>query len=219
MVETSPAWFMVILLEFSKTSSSSTHLPPFLGLDFARPTEFPTVLRMLRPTLANGNAFHCFCRKYLPTTHPTQSLDQTGPSGEGNFSHLLAYAGDFSSSVPNGANRRRPAHSRRVTSLWSMMAWPLRPGIQSASSFFDKNSLLGGLYISKGKLCVKEFLSQHLGFVWGFSAGTRVISGVEVGRGRFQLFDEALHAVFRLMRAHLFLPSRKRAEVSGEQAF
>ena len=32
---------------------------------------------------------------------------------------------------------------------------------------FDKNSLWGGLNIQKGELCVKGFLSQHLGVGWG----------------------------------------------------
>jgi hypothetical protein len=31
----------------------------------------------------------------------------------------------------------------------------------------DKNSLWGELNIQKGELCVKGFLLQHLGFVWG----------------------------------------------------
>ena len=76
----------------------------------------------------------------------------------------------------------------------------------SLCSSFDRNSLLGGVNIPKGKLRVKGFLSEHLAVVGGFSAGVRGNWGVEVRRGRFQLFGEAPQAFLRLILAHRFLP-------------
>jgi hypothetical protein len=39
--------------------------------------------------------------------------------------------------------------------------------VHHRAQVIDKNSLWGELNIQKGELCVKGFLSQHLGFVWG----------------------------------------------------
>ena len=52
-------------------------------------------------------------------------------------------------------------------------------------NLIDKNSLLGGLNISKGKLCVKEFYHKILGFLAVFRRRFRGIWGSTRGEGAF----------------------------------
>jgi hypothetical protein len=54
-----------------------------------------------------------------------------------------------------------------------LSGWLLNQLDLSGFAWRTKNSLLGGLNISKGKLCVKEILPQDFGVLGGLSAAVQ----------------------------------------------